>query len=637
MIYLVADIETDGFKATKIHCLSYCNPEDGIVHSITDYKEMRQLVMREDVTFVIHNGIRYDKPTLQRILDVVIRAKIIDSLPLSWYLFPSRKSHGLEAWGVEFGVPKPKITDWSNLTVEEYIYRCEEDVKINTKLWDKELKYLKNLYDYDNRAINRLTSYFQFKMECVREQEELGLKLDIESCKASLARLEIIKEEKLSELKKVMPKVPIIKKKIYKDVSVDKDGNISQKGDLFFVAGKVEDKVVETITGYKEPKPTSPKQIKDWLYSFGWVPEHIKHQRNKKTGVVKQIPQVSSKDAAREGTGEICPSIKKLFKKEPKLELLDGLSVASHRIGLFKGFLKDAENGRLYASMVGLTNTLRLQHKVIVNLPAITKKYGEEVRKCIISDDGYVLCGSDLSNIEDRTKRHYIYDYDPKYVEDMNTPGYDAHLELGILAGFLTQEDADFYKKFEKDKEILKKEFRASDEEQARFKKLKGIRNKSKITNFSATYKVGAATLSRNSGMKKKEAKALLEIYWKRNKAILQVENSLQIKQIGDQKWLLNPVSGYWYSLRADKDKFSTLNQGTAVYCFDIWITYMRQLGLKIAMQYHDEVLFNVKEGEQEKTLEIIAEAMRLTNEKLKLNIEVGCGTQWGHNYAETH
>lgn len=631
MIYLVADIETDGFVATKIHCLSYCNPEDGGVHSITDYEEMKELLQREDIVFIIHNGIRYDKPTLQRILGITIKAKIIDSLPLSWYLFPSRKSHGLEAWGEEFGVPKPKIDDWSSLSVEEYIHRCEEDVKINLKLWLKQLAYLKNLYDYDGKSINRLTSYFQFKMECVREQEELGLKLDEESCRASLARLEIVKEEKLRELIRVMPKVPI-----YKVVKAKKKGQ-ALTIDLF--TGEVESKEEQkVIKGWKEPKPTSPKQIKDWLYSFGWVPEHIKHQRNKKTGVVKQIPQISSKDAAREGTGEICPSIKKLFKKEPKLELLDGLSVASSRIGVFKGFLRDAENdGRLYPSMVGLTNTLRLQHKIIVNLPAITKKYGEEVRKCIIADDGCVLCGSDLSNIEDRTKRHYIYDYDPKYVEDMNTPGYDAHLELGILAGFLTQDDVDFYKKFEKDKEVLKNDFRASDEEKARFKKLKGIRNKSKITNFSATYKVGAATLSRNSGMKKKEAKALLEIYWKRNKAILQVENSLQIKQIGDQKWLLNPVSGYWYSLRADKDKFSTLNQGTAVYCFDIWITYMRQLGIKIAMQYHDEVLFNVKEGEQDKTLEIIAEAMRLTNEKLKLNIEVGCGTQWGNTYAETH
>jgi hypothetical protein len=476
-------------------------------------------------------------------------------------------------------------------------------------------------------------------MECVREQEEIGIKFDEESCKTSLTKLEGIKEQRIKDLKVAMPKVPVIKKKKYKNANVDASGNLFQVGDLFYdaFAARTEEKVIETIVGYKEPKPTSSKQIKDWLYSLGWVPEHIKHQRNKKTNEVKEIPQIASKDAARDGTGDICQSIKKLYKKEPKLELLEGLSVASHRIGVFKGFLKDQVGGRLYASMVGLTNTLRLQHKTIVNLPAITKKYGEEVRKCLIADEGYILCGSDLSNIEDRTKRHYIYDYDPEYVEEMNIPGYDAHLEIAILAGYITREDADFYKQFEKDKERLKEKFETSDEDKDRFKKLKAIRNKAKITNFSATYKIGAPALSRNSGMKKKEAIQLLDIYWARNKAILQVEDSLPIKMIGDQKWLFNPVSKFWYSLRADKDKFSTLNQGTAVYCFDIWITHLRKLGIKIALQYHDEVLFNVKKGEEEKTEKLIQEAMRRTNEKLKLNIQVGCGTQWGYDYASCH
>jgi hypothetical protein len=34
--------------------------------------------------------------------------------------------------------------------------------------------------------------------------------------------------------------------------------------------------------------------------------------------------------------------------------------------------------------------------------------------------------------------------------------------------------------------------------------------------------------------------------------------------------WLYNPVSKFWYSA-IYKDIFSTLNQGTGVYCFDTW------------------------------------------------------------------
>jgi DNA polymerase I-like protein with 3'-5' exonuclease and polymerase domains len=629
----VMDMEGDKHPSTKIHCLSFCNVKDGVIRSFTTYSEMRKWLLQEGVTLIGHMLTLYDIPTLERILGIKIKAKLIDTLPISWTLEPSRIIHGLESYGEEFGVPKPPITDWENLSVEEYVHRCEEDVKINLRLWQKQFRYLRNLYDEDLRAINRYVSYLSFKMDCVREQEEIGLKLDVERCKKTLSKLEELKLAKQRELERVMPKVPIYKKKKYENAVVDKDGNLHMEGELFYTPSKTiaKEEEIKKITGYKAPNSNSHDQIKDWLYSLGWIPEHIKHDRNKETGETKEIPQIASKKK----DGQICDSIKKLYDKEPKLELLNGLSVLSHRISIFKGYLENVIDGRLYAGAAGLTNTLRLKHKVIVNLPSVDKAYGDEVRGCIIADEGHVLCGSDLSNIEDRTKRHYIYQYDPKYVEDMNTPGYDAHLEIAVLAGFMQKEDMDFYKWYDKQSEDLS--WHGTEEEVKRYKVLKPIRTKSKVTNFSATYKVGAPSLSRNAGISLSEAKKLLKIYWDRNAAILKVEDSLNIKQIGTQRWLQNPINGYWYSLRADKDKFSTLNQGTAVYCFDIWITYLRQLGIKIGLQYHDEVLFNVKLGEENTINNKIKQAMDMTNERLKLNIQVGCGTQWGQNYADCH
>lgn len=177
-----------------------------------------------------------------------------------------------------------------------------------------------------------------------------------------------------------------------------------------------------------------------------------------------------------------------------------------------------------------------------------------------------------------------------------------------------------------------------SEEEQKKlFLKLKGIRQKAKITNFSSTYKIGKEALARNSNMKLKDAAKLLKIYWERNKAILQIEEDTLTKTIGEKKWLYNPISKYWYSLRNDKDKFSTLNQGSAVYCFDIWVTYLRQLGIKIALQMHDEVLFNVKKGKEEETKQLIELAIHKVNERLKLNIEIGCSVSFNNNYADCH
>jgi hypothetical protein len=175
-------------------------------------------------------------------------------------------------------------------------------------------------------------------------------------------------------------------------------------------------------------------------------------------------------------------------------------------------------------------------------------------------------------------------------------------------------------------------------EEQKRvYNLLKIERKNSKIVNFSATYKIGAEALARNSGFTMKEAKKLLEVYWKRNHAILKVEQALDVKIVNGQRWLKNPLSGYWYSLRNEKDRFSTLNQGTAVYVFDVWVMFLRNLGVRIALQYHDEILFNVKLGIEKEVEGLISKAMQQVNDRLKLNVKVGCSVQFGQNYAAVH
>ena len=37
-------------------------------------------------------------------------------------------------------------------------------------------------------------------------------------------------------------------------------------------------------------------------------------------------------------------------------------------------------------------------------------------------------------------------------------------------------------------------------------------------------------------------------------------------------KWLINPINGHCYSLRSEKDIFSTLAQGTGSFFFDMWV-----------------------------------------------------------------
>ena len=83
-----------------------------------------------------------------------------------------------------------------------------------------------------------------------------------------------------------------------------------------------------------------------------------------------------------------------------------------------------------------------MQHKVpVVNLPKVEKPYGSEIRACITTTADKILCGCDLSALEDSTKQHYIYFFDPKYVKEMRTEGFDPHLDIGVLAGLITEEE----------------------------------------------------------------------------------------------------------------------------------------------------------------------------------------------------
>jgi len=147
---VIFDIEADGLElkdVTKVHCLSYCRTDGDMVTTLFSYSDIQDF-FKEGYRYIGHNVIMYDFPTLEKICDVVRPplSEIVDTLPLSWTLFPKRPKHGLENWGEEFGVPKPKIEDWSNLSPAEYAKRCEEDVKINTRLWELERKKLERLY-----------------------------------------------------------------------------------------------------------------------------------------------------------------------------------------------------------------------------------------------------------------------------------------------------------------------------------------------------------------------------------------------------------------------------------------------------------------------------------------------------------
>lgn len=175
------------------------------------------------------------------------------------------------------------------------------------------------------------------------------------------------------------------------------------------------------------------------------------------------------------------------------------------------------------------------------------------------------------------------------------------------------------------------------DQQAALFKKIGAARKKGKATNYSATYGAGGATIARSAGVSQQEGDVLHKAYWKLNWSIPAVADGITTKTCNGQRWLYNPVSGFWYSLRHTKDIWSTLNQGTGVYCFDTWVKYVRSKGLPIIAQMHDEIIGLIKKGLRDRASSVCKWAVKEANKELKLNRDLDCSIDFGDSYAEIH
>jgi DNA polymerase I-like protein with 3'-5' exonuclease and polymerase domains len=172
------------------------------------------------------------------------------------------------------------------------------------------------------------------------------------------------------------------------------------------------------------------------------------------------------------------------------------------------------------------------------------------------------------------------------------------------------------------------------------------IRALGKGTNYSCQYGAGAPTISRAAKCSLDVAKSLHSAYWKANWSIKEIAKMQTVKEVSGTKYLLNPINGFWYWLKADKDRFSTLCQGTGAYVFDTWVGKVNEVCLErydrevpLIAQFHDELILKVRDTQKSRDSwnSVMAEAMVRTNAELGLRRDMGSDVQYGNNYSEIH
>lgn len=530
-----------------------------------------------------------------------------------------------------------------------------------------------------DNAIDSILTFLMFKMDCAALQESTRWEVDVEHCRVALEKLEAIVLEAREGLAAVMPKVPKYVKKTepkidpfkkngdratnwvkWDAVMADlKSGAVDPETGEPLVFINPEDKLVDGKVQYRvwhhneDPNPGAPGQVKAFLFSKGWIPQTFKYEKDevafnawiasKPQGKAthqqwsrwkdarpeeRAIPQIS---VGGDDGKELCHSLIDLAEEVPAIKVYADYKVAENRRNVLLGFFRDMVDEKyLKARIGGFTNTLRVKHRELVNLPGTDKPYGYDIRGSLIAGLKRILVGSDMSSLEDRVKHHFMLPHDPEYVETMQADNFDPHILMALIAKMITQDEFDRFMLGDKTANA------------------KAARKKGKTTNYASVYNAGAAKIAQAAGVVLEEGQILHKAYWELNWSVKAIaDEQVVFKDSRGDKWLINPINGFCYSLRKESDRFSTLAQGTGSYFFDMWVdniltAVIEKWGIaakRLTGSFHDECIICMRDTEENRLAiaKIIKDAVHKVNSDYGLRRKLDCETQFGQRYSEIH
>ena len=386
----VVDIETDSLNAKEIHCIVAKKYDTGETRQWVQGEcgEFREWSKRID-TFIMHNGISFDAPVLNRLTGSDIRLdQIRDTLIESQLYNPVRDGgHSLEAWGKRLDSEKIEYNDYRHYTPEMLEY-CKQDVNVTQKLGmalEEEGK------DFSDRSYNLERQV----RSIVDKQQENGFAFDIMGA--------MILEANLSD-------------KLYK---------LEEKAHDMFPA-KVEKRVSE-----KTGKPLKDKVIEFNIAS--------------RIHIAERLEEMGVKFTEHTETGRAVINESVLDKIDlPEAQMFSRYFLLQKRTGLLKSWIQEcSDKDRVHGRVLTLkTITGRMAHHKpnMAQVPAVYSPYGKECRELwtISNPDTHQLVGTDASGLELRCLAHYMGD--EKFTNEVLTG--DVHTANQKAAGLQTRDQA---------------------------------------------------------------------------------------------------------------------------------------------------------------------------------------------------
>jgi DNA polymerase-1 len=345
---------------------------------------------------------------------------------------------------------------------------------------------------------------------------------------------------------------------------------------------------------------SSPKQLGDVLFNKLNLPKPVKYGKGK---------TISTAVDVLEGLAEShdVPRMVLEYRQLTKLK--------STYVDALPALLNPA-SGRLHTTF-GQTGTatgrLSSANPNLQNIP-IRTELGREIRAAFTAEPGHVLLAADYSQIELRLLAHFSKD--PLLVEAYRR-GDDIHTltasqVFGVPPLMVTPDH----------------------------------RRQAKVVNFGIVYGLSAFGLSQNLGIEPGEAKQFINAYFERyggvrafiDRTLDEARREGKVKTLFGRVRPIPDINSKNANLRgfAERTAVNTPLQGTAADLIKIAMiridAALRERGLKsrMTLQVHDELVFEVPEGEIEVMRTLVREQMEKVQTLIvPLLVEIGVGSNW--------
>ena len=385
---VVLDIETDGFNPSKIHCIV---AKDIDTNTITVWDSANSYSFKNWAKgvdkFIMHNGLSFDAPVLNRLLDAeILPGNIIDTLILSQLFNPIReKGHSLKAWGEKLNMLKGgEGVNFLKYNKAMLDY-CKQDVEITHAVYN-ELKK-------ESKGFTKESIDLEHDIRLILDQQEKnGFAFNIRKAQELLAKL--------------------------KDDIYDLEQWSLEEFEPTIVEMKTKTKEIPFNIG-------SRQQIADRLMKRGWKPKQFTDKDNIiiNEAVLKTIKE---------------PDLKLTADRFAKYFLLQKRAV------MVESWIEACDkSNRVHGKVMTLrTVTGRMAHNSpnMAQVPATYSPYGKECRGLWTISDAmnYKLVGTDASGLELRCLAHYLND--TSYTDEILNG--DIHTKNMELAGIKNRDQA---------------------------------------------------------------------------------------------------------------------------------------------------------------------------------------------------